>query len=123
MVGSVLKQGFFGALKGGISGAIKGFFTAGPAGAAAGGAGGALKGGAEGATKAVDSKSRLSDIVSGKKYEELLGVKEEGNKNQDQPQTEQQTDRKKKTTSKRSHDFIVDPAIFYASTVDFSYDF
>src|SRR5438270_1994060 len=60
--------------------------------------------------------------MSGKTYRELLGLEEEGSTNKDKPENEQQTERKKKSTAK-SQNRIVEPAIFYSNTIDFNYDF
>src|SRR3954454_21306122 len=43
-------------------------------------------------------------------------------KNDDRPETEQSTERKKKSTAKNQNR-VVEPAIFYSNTVDFNYDF
>src|SRR5206468_2978554 len=63
-----------------------------------------------------------ADILTPKKYHEMLGIELEGKQNQDQPQNEQQTKRQKASTAKSQHR-IVEPSIFYSSTVEFNYDF
>ncbi|CAJ0831470.1 4411_t:CDS:2 [Entrophospora sp. SA101] len=53
----------------------------------------------------------------------LMGVKEKKEQGKDKPENEQQTGRKAKSTNKVVSERIVEPAIFYSNTVDFSYDF
>lgn len=66
----------------------------------------------------------MADILTGRKYYELLGAKVENEQtqNKDQSENEQQTKRQKASTAKSKHR-IVEPSIFYSNTVDFDYDF
>ena len=66
----------------------------------------------------------MADILTGRKYYELLGAKVENEQtqNKDQSENEQQTKRQKASTAKSQHR-IVEPSIFYSNTVDFDYDF
>src|SRR5947207_10712816 len=66
----------------------------------------------------------MVDILTGKKYSELLGAKVENEQtqNKDSSENEQQTKRQKASTAKSQHR-IVEPSIFYSNTVDFDYDF
>ncbi|CAH1764672.1 6865_t:CDS:2 [Entrophospora sp. SA101] len=82
---------------------------------------------------------RSGEIFAGKKFSEginlpnqsgsglaaikLMGVKEKKEQGKDKPENEQQTGRKAKSTNKVVSERIVEPAIFYSNTVDFSYDF
>lgn len=75
-----------------------------------------------GDVKKTKKKGALTDILTPEKYAKLAGAEEKKGKNEDKPATEQQTDRKTKDTGKK-RDLIISPAIFYASTVDFNYDF
>jgi len=84
--------------------------------------GGLIKFFGGGKKEAEKKGNHLADIITPRKYHEFLGIELEGKQNQDQPQNEQQTKRQKTSTAKSQHR-IVEPAIFYSSTIDFNYDF
>ncbi|RHZ36348.1 hypothetical protein GvMRE_Ic1g55 [endosymbiont GvMRE of Glomus versiforme] len=67
----------------------------------------------------------IGGLITADKYADALNINPEGGRqqNDDKPEKEAQTDRKKKSTGRKGQDFVLDPSIFYASTVDFSYDF
>jgi len=64
----------------------------------------------------------LNNVFDAQHYEKYAGIKDKGNTDKEQAQSEEQTKRMKASTAK-GQNRVVEPSIFYTNTIDLDYDF